>query len=200
MRVLFLLFSLLSALILSGCVSQQPLNEVSDLDRYQRRLAQINDWELKGRINVRVPGESDTVNVTWKNQDLNYNIYLRGSFGIGATRITGEPGLVKMEQGKDEPIVAHSAEELIYTQFGREIPINDLHYWIRGLRAPFPEPQQITYTEHGTLEQLQQNGWSLEYSEYMAVGEWNLPKKIVAQRDDLRLTLFRMNWALSEQE
>jgi outer membrane lipoprotein LolB len=185
---------LCAVVVLSGCVSNKPLNPIDNLDRYQQKLAAVEDWQLKGRINVRVPGESDTVSVTWENNEPNYHIYLRGSLGIGATRIIGQPGQVRMERGGEEPVIRHSAEELLYTELGREIPISDLRYWIRGLPAPKPRPSQITVAEQGTLEFLQQAGWSLQYSDYIAVGPWNMPRKIVAERDDFVLTLYSLRW------
>ena len=198
MRQLSLTY-LAAVCLLTACASNKPLTTIENIDRYQQRLAAVTDWELKGRINVAVPGDSDTVNVTWENQDRHYNIYLRGTFGVGATRILGEPGWVQMTQSGEQPIVAHSAEELLYTQLGREIPISDLYYWIRGLPAPAPRPEQINLTRQGMLEHLQQNGWSLQYSEYTAVGDWNMPKKIVASRDDFTLTLYGLRWTLDNK-
>jgi len=190
------LFVVIAICLIAACSSNKPLNEVGDVNRYQRELAKVNTWEMRGRINVRVPGDSDTVSVTWNNQQANYNIYLRGTLGLGATRIIGEPGLVRMEQSGEQPIIARSAEELIYTQFGREIPINDLHFWIRGLPAPQPRPDQLQLATQGVVEQLNQSGWSLHYEDYMAVGPWNMPKKIIAEREDIRLTLLVSKWTL----
>lgn len=193
------LLILFFSLVLAGCVSNKPLTPIDNLDHYQRQLAAVADWQLKGRINVRVPGESDTVSVTWENSEADYNIYLRGTLGLGATRIIGNANQVRMEQSGEEPVIARSAEDLLYTQLGREIPISDLHYWIRGLPAPRPKPRQITLAEQGMVEYLDQSGWSLHYSNYTAVGPWNMPGKIIAERDDLRLTLLVREWTFTDQ-
>jgi len=194
----FILFILAASALLNGCTSTKPLVPIDNISRYQQQLLGIDTWELRGRINVHVPDDSDTVSVNWDNDGDKYTIYLRGTLGIGATRIMGSPGLVRMERGGEEPVVSRSAEELIYTELGREIPISDLYYWIRGLPAPKPTPKQISLTEQGLLESLNQSGWTLRYSEYQAVGNWNMPKKIIAERDDFTLTLYGLRWTLPE--
>lgn len=186
-------------LLLSAC-AQQPLSPVDNFERYQRRLAAIDEWQLQGKMNLRVPGESDTVRLRWKNDDDRYSIRLSGSLGMGATWIRGNDEGVRLEQSGEDPITAASPEELVYTQLGREIPISELRYWVRGLPAPHPRPDKLEFAPEGMLTQLEQSGWSLEYSDYRAEGPWNLPGKILARRDDLRLTLLVSQWSLDTPE
>ncbi len=187
-----------STLFLTHC-AQQPLYEVENLSTYQRHLAKVDTWQVNGRLLVRIPGDAETVNVKWQNQQADYNIRLSGPLGMGATMIYGKPGEVRMEQGGEEPVVARSAEDLLYTQLGREIPISDLGFWVRGLPAPFPKAQQMNIAQEGMLEHLEQAGWDIHYEKYMAVDSWNMPKKITAVRDDLKLTLVVSKWTLSSQ-
>jgi outer membrane lipoprotein LolB len=185
-------------LLISGC-ARQPLSPVENFERYQRRLAAIEDWDLRGKMNLRVPGESDTVRVSWDNQGDSYAIRLSGTLGMGATWIRGDRTNVRLEQSGEEPIVAATPEELVFAQLGREIPISELRYWVRGLPAPFPRPEIMEFTPTGVLSRLEQSGWSLSYSDYRAVGPWNLPGKILASRDDLRLTLLVSEWSLEPE-
>ncbi|MGQ9425820.1 lipoprotein insertase outer membrane protein LolB [Gilvimarinus sp. F26214L] len=185
----------LAVLLLAGC-AQQPLSPVDNFERYQSRLAAIDHWKLSGKMNMRVPGESDTVRVLWNNRARQYDIRLSGSLGMGATWIRGDRNGVRLEQAGEDPVFAASPEDLVYTQLGRQIPISELRYWVRGLPAPGPRPERSDFTAEGMLSILEQSGWTLRYSNYQAVGPWNLPGKILAERDDLRLTLLISGWEL----
>ena len=185
------------AFLFAGCANK-PLTTIKNFERYQSQLAAEVDWQVRGRINVRTPDDSDTVSVTWKNTNKDYTIRLSGTLGIGTTRIQGNDKWVTLERGGEEPAVYRSAEELVYVELGREIPINDLHYWVRGLTAPQPKPTQLDLSEAGNLATLQQAGWSLTYSEYTAVGRWNMPRKIIAERDDFVLTLYGLRWEFGQ--
>lgn len=184
-------------LLANGC-ARQPLSPVEDFERYQRRLAAIDHWELRGKMNLRAPGDSQTVRIRWDNQGDNYAIRLSGALGMGATWIRGNEQKVRLEQSGEEPVVAVSAEDLVYNQLGREIPINELRYWLRGLPAPSPRPKQTRFAPEGVLAYLEQSGWSLKFSDHHLVGSWNLPGKILASRDDLKLTLLVSEWSLGE--
>lgn len=186
-------------LLIAGC-ARAPLSPVENFERYQRQLASIEDWQLRGKMNLRVPGDSETVRVSWDNEPDGYDIRLSGALGMGATWIRGDRKSVRLEQSGEQPVVAATPEELVYTQLGREIPISELRYWVRGLPAPDPRPSQMGFTPAGVLSHLEQSGWSLQYSDYRPVGPWNLPGKILATRDDLRLTLLVSDWSLTPED
>jgi len=188
-------FALIVSIFLHGC-AQQPLSPVDNFERYRQALTKVEDWRLQGKMNLRVPGESETVRVNWSNSAENYSIRLSGSLGIGATWIRGDASGVRMERSGEETIFAATPEDLVYTLLGRDLPISDLHYWVRGIPATFPRPDALEFAPEGMLTHLNQAGWSLEYSDFQAVGAWNLPGKIIARRDDLRLTLLISNWSL----
>lgn len=194
MRRLLLIGLLLASI--AGC-ARQPLSPVENFERYQRGLSTIEDWQLRGKMNLRLPDDSETVRVSWSNQRENYDIRLSGTLGMGATWIRGDGSSVRLEQSGQEPVVAATPEELVFTQLGREIPISELRYWVRGLPAPYPLPEHMAFNPTGVLSHLDQSGWSIQYSDYHAVGTWNLPGKIQAQRDDLRLTLLISDWSLN---
>lgn len=194
---LALISAIAASIFLYGC-AQQPLSPVDNFERYRQALSAIEDWRLQGKMNLRVPGESETVRVHWTNGPEGYSIRLSGSLGMGATWIRGDDRGVRLERGGEDTIYAATAEDLVYTQLGRDLPISDLHYWVRGIPAPFPRPDALEFAPEGMLTHLRQAGWSLEYSDFQAVGPWNLPGKILAKRDDLRLTLLISSWSLDE--
>src|SRR5690606_4991165 len=84
-----LLLSAVFLLLLAAC-ARQPLRDVEDFQRYRQELAAIQEWQLSGKMNLRVPGESDTVRVIWQNRPEDFAIRLSGALGMGATWIRGD--------------------------------------------------------------------------------------------------------------
>lgn len=191
-----LLHVLLAVLfILHGC-ARQPLRPIDNWDKYQTRLAGLNTWELQGKLGVRVPGDANSVYVDWHQASGDYAIRLSGPFGQGTTWIRGRENAVRLEQAGRAPLSAPTPEELVYEALGWELPIRDLHYWVRGIPAPASPVVSQERTEAGALAYLEQAGWQLSYSGYNNVGPWQLPGKIVAQRGELKLTLVIKQWQL----
>jgi outer membrane lipoprotein LolB len=183
------------AVLLGGC-AQQPISPVDNVERYQRRLTAIKDWELRGKMNLRAPGHSETLRISWRNTAGDYAIRLSGALGMGATWVRGNAQGVRLERSGEETLFAASPEALVYRHLGWQVPISELRYWVRGLPAPTPRPRHVQFSSEGMLSYLEQSGWSLQYRDYRAAGPWRLPGKIVATRDDFRLTLVVSEWSL----
>ncbi len=186
------------ATLLSGCTTTQPLPEINNWDTYQARLSQLESWKLQGKLGVRLPDDSNSVYVDWEQAPKDYAIRLSGPLGQGTTWIRGSDETVSLEQAGHAPLSAETPEELIYNALGWNLPISDLFYWVRGIPAPRTHITNQEKTEAGALAFLEQAGWQLTYSRYNAVGPWQLPGKIVARRDALKLTLVIKEWHLPE--
>ena len=74
-----------------------------------------------------------------------------------------------------------------------ELPINHLLYWIKGIPAPYG-PHTLKHNELGTIETMEQDGWSLKYDRYGTALEQTLPQRIKITRDDLKVTLIIKEW------
>lgn len=193
---LFLLSSAL-LLLIAGC-AQQPINPVENWQGYQRQLQALEDWQLKGKIGLRIENDSDSANVTWTNSAANYAIRLSGPLGRGTTWIRGNDKSVRIEQAGEEPISAATPEDLVYQTLGWEIPVSDLQYWVRGIPSPRSPIEQAHRAETGLLMNLEQAGWAISYDNYQGVGPWNLPGRITAQRGELELRLVRLEWQIPD--
>lgn len=198
MRALFPLATALLIAALSGCANL-PLPQIDNWDSYQARLGQLNQWHLSGKLGVRVLANntsSGSAYLDWQQQPEDYAIRLSGPLGQGTTWIKGNASGVLLEQPGQPPLTANTPEQLIYQTLGWELPISDLFYWVRGIPAPQTPIEKQEKTPSGSLAQLQQSGWQLAFSRYNTVGPWQLPGKIVAERDSVRLTLVIKNWRL----
>ena len=196
--------SLAGLLMLAGC-ARQPLQPepakaipapppiVEQWQQYQALLNAIDQWQLQGKLGVRLPDHSGSVYVNWRQQQGDYAIHLSGPLGQGTTWIRGNDSSVELENS-DGKIRAATPEQLMLDSLGWWLPVSDLHYWIRALPAPSASAATLQRNADGTLAQLQQAGWTLLYSGYQAVEGWPLPGRVVARRDDISLTFIIKSW------
>ncbi|MGH1470959.1 MAG: lipoprotein insertase outer membrane protein LolB [Cellvibrionaceae bacterium] len=183
-------------IFLVACASQPPLHLIDNLSDYQLRLLAISDWQLRGKIVVRSRGESDKAKFMWRNSEDAYKIRLSGALGMGTTYIKGDKKSVRLEQNGKAPVEASSPEQLVLDQLGRDIPISHLHFWVRGLPTTEIKIDHIRYDDNGMIKQLIQAGWILNYESFSVNGEWNLPSKMTAIREDIELELSVSKWTI----
>lgn len=185
----------LPLLILAGC-APQPLRPIDSWEDHRARVAALDSWHISGQLGVRLPDNSGSARLRWQQTKDEFRIDLSGPFGQGRTLIQGRPGAVTLEQRGDETLHASSAEELLWLATGWQVPVEQLRYWVRGIPSPELHIQQMKKDGDGLLAELQQGGWQLHYSNYALVdNHWHLPRRIVAHREDARLTLVVHNWS-----
>lgn len=187
----------LPLLILAGC-APQPLRPVDSWEEHLARVAALETWYVSGQLGVRLPDNSGSTRLRWQQSQDDFRIDLSGPFGQGRTLIQGRPGAVTLQQGGEEPLQASSAEELLWLATEWQVPVEELRYWVRGIPSPEQPIQQLKRNREGLLAELQQGGWHLQYSNYTLVdNRWHLPRRIVAQHEDARLTLVIHTWSAS---
>jgi outer membrane lipoprotein LolB len=195
------LFFTVSLGLLSACSSVAPPAEInSDWVKQRTALEELDSWQLRGRVNVRYNGESDTPSIQWMQQNVEYHIRLWGTFNVGTTVIVGRPDYVTLEQGGDV-LTANSAEELILQQLGYELPVSYLEYWIKGIPAPGSKAD-LRFNELNQLVALVQDGWTVNYSNLRQYGDLSLPHRVDVSRseNDIKLRFFRLNWQVDSSE
>lgn len=206
---------LLAFLLLAGCAHQPEHVLIGDWSERQAQLDKLNHWQVTGKLGVRIPGDNGSANLRWRQKDEHYDIDLSGPLGSGRVAIAGQPGQVNMQQAGEPPLSATTAEELILYSTGWTIPVTQMVYWVRALPAPH---QQVTRWEKNEFDQitlLEQAGWRIQYSDYQPVSTTSgsttsgsgtsgnsaahvlLPRRVIAQHKDVRLTLVIREWLLA---
>lgn len=195
------LLCLSASLLLSGCVSQ-TVTPITNWDSHQQQLAALKHWRLEGKIGYRIrtddKNHSGSAYFDWQQQPSNYSIHLFGPLGQGSTLIKQRGRKVTLEQQGQPTLSARTPEALMQESLGWWLPVHDLTYWVRGIPAPDSLVQSQQRSPDGTLQHLQQAGWQLTYSSYQQIGQWQLPTKIIAEREQIRLILVLNEWELKD--
>jgi outer membrane lipoprotein LolB len=202
--ILLKLSFVLFALLLSACVHKTSITPPANLITHQQQLDTINKWQLRGKLGVKSlknsNGESGSASIRWENTNDNYTINLSGPLGQKNLRITGQPNKVLLEQTGEVAMEAISAETLLQKTTGWQLPVSQLSYWIRGLPAPKIRIAHLQQNELGLIAELKQHDWLIRYTDYQDQMMNNIklpmPKKIIAEHKDIRLTLVIHDWQL----
>jgi len=169
-------------------------------DDNQQPRPMLEEWNLRGRLNIRSDNQSDTININWLQQAETYDINLSGTLGLGAVRLSGGPGGVLIEKSGNEPVRASSLEAITAEMLGYAFPASELLYWVRGIPAPGRQARVERNTE-GLIDSLVQDDasgleWTLEYDRFELVEGHPVPGRIRLEQSPFRLTLLINNWEL----
>jgi len=86
-----------------------------------------------------------------------------------------------------------AARAELKTRLGFDAPLASLRYWILGVPDPSGPADEVVDVKQ-RLTGLQQNGWQIEYADYVAVrGEW-LPGRMTLRFADVRVRLIVDHW------
>jgi outer membrane lipoprotein LolB len=101
---------------------------------------------------------------------------------------------------RGQVLQAQDAEAAIVAELGFMPPFEALRYWVLGLPAPGDAPTARSDGVDGRLAQLDQQQWQIRYERWMPVatdeGEAQLPQRLTATREDVRLRVFVDKWRL----
>lgn len=193
------LFAPLALLVLLAGCAQQPVQPVDDWETHRRAASELEHWQMSGKVGARLPENSGSARLRWNQNDSDYRIDLSGPFGQGRVVIETLDGRVRLREGGEPPVEAATGEELMRRATGWSFPVEQLKYWVRGIPAPGSKHHLVEFTPEGLLKTLRQSGWTLSYDDYEATGLTPLPGRIIAERDDIRLTLIVYQWSLPEE-
>lgn len=209
---LLLISLLLTSLLLNGCAHQGAYKTPiisQDWPKHQAQVERISNWQAIGKLGIKVPNDGGSANLHWQQQSHDYQIDLNGPFGQGKLSIEGKPGNVTLTEAGEAPQTAKTAEELIRKNTGWNIPVTQLAFWVRGLPSPDSKIIHFEPNALGLIGELQQAGWKITYGDYINVVEVSLlkaeeviamPSRIIAEYEDIRLTLIIREWKLDSSE
>lgn len=190
-----LVLILIMFLALAGCTLQPPLPERSDWAARQETLAGMQRWDLSGRISVKT--EADAVNgaLSWVQDGDHLEMGFRAPLGVGGFRLSGDSRQMLFEDSRGGELVLDDPATALATQLGWEVPLTSLAYWIRAMPDPAMQAEQ-DFEVSGRLQQLRQEGWSVNYDRYALQGLLAMPGRVTIEREGIRIRLLIDDWDL----
>jgi outer membrane lipoprotein LolB len=179
-------------LVMAGCANHGVVRTIDNAQAYQQQLSQLTYWSLEGKIAVRHANKSDSAALQWQQLDENFDIFISGPLGTGATRITGNPAKLTLQNGDKISTTTDDPNHLIEKHLGWELPLENLPQWITGRS----NHASARFNADNTLAGFEEHDWQVEYQRYQAVQQWLLPEKVVLKHEDMQVTIFIKHWDL----
>ena len=192
---------LLLIVLVSGC-STIPKTEVNIPESGRQRLwearqiqlTQFNDWQLEGRLGLRVPGQSGSMSMEWRQVGEAYTVYLDGPLGQSIAKIEGKPERVQLE-ASGERYKGQSPEQLLFELTGWNLPVSLLRYWVMGMPSPVGY-STLKLNNQGNPSLISQQGWTVEYLQYKDFSGVTMPSRLKIRQGEVQATLVARSWRL----
>ena len=187
-------------LFLNGC-AQQTLKPVKAPDaQWKSRLARLSttsDWDLTGRIAVRLEKDGGSASLQWQQRQENYSIRIVGPFGKGSLQLDGDAHGVSMEDSEGNTQRAATPESLMLRELGWQVPVSGLRHWILGIPDPALSLEELMLDDAGRATRISQAGWEINLERYREFDELDLPSRVELLTRDLKVKLLIKRWKLS---
>jgi outer membrane lipoprotein LolB len=185
------------SILMAACETTQEVVPVDDPERVwtERRavLATVVEWTAVGKLGLQSAEDSWSAGLTWRQLPDSFAIRLSGPLGQGMMELSGSPGLVEMRTA-DDVYRARSAEELMQSRAGWQVPLSGLRHWILGLPDPDAPVAELELDAAGRLASLGQLGWKIRYDRYGEFDGLVLPTKLSLENGRVRAKLVVRNW------
>ncbi|MEM7420364.1 MAG: lipoprotein insertase outer membrane protein LolB [Pseudomonadota bacterium] len=165
-RILFLCIS--TVIMLSACTTapKGPQHAVN-LTAQLQKVAEVNKWQMRGKIAFRQGKEAASLNLVWKNDSGNFEFRLANFLGVTMVdlNVTDNKSVLEAD---GETYIDAQPEPLIYNITGMIIPVDSLLSWVKGLPL---ENDSYTLTEKGLVNTLESTctlcrNWKVSYGNY----------------------------------
>jgi outer membrane lipoprotein LolB len=120
---------------------------------------------------------------------------LRAPITGKTAQLQGGPEGAVLTGLRDGPVRGDDAQTLLADQFGWHMPVAELTYWVRGLRAP-DSPSELSYGGNGLPSLLLQDGWRVEYRDWYTDRDPPLPRKVYASKPPYSVRVLIEQWQM----
>jgi outer membrane lipoprotein LolB len=189
------------AFLLTACAptprpsEEPPVNKVVPLEKRKAETATVSSWEISGAMAAKSKAKAWSASMNWVQHGANsYQIRLMGPLGGGTVLINKSGNTVTFQDGAKK-VSSTNADELLLKQTGIRLPVSNLYYWVRGLPAP-GDIQAEKHDEYNHLVQLQQSGYTIDFTQYTSVKGIDLPSTIRLVGNGVMVKVIIKHWGV----
>jgi outer membrane lipoprotein LolB len=189
---------LVISIFLTSCANLPSQSALQPLwEAHQQSMEKINTWRLNGRIFISDDRNAWNARVIWQQDLHDYQLVFNSPAG-GAMRLTGSEQQVVMKTANNQIFEAETPDKLVSEVLNMEIPVQNLYYWIRGIPVPMSSDFNYILNKDGQLQQIEQNGWIIDFKRYVYVNGLALPEKMFLQHTDYKVKIAVNQWQAME--
>ena len=174
--------------------AQKAASPKASWEDRQAALERIQNWQINGKIAVKTPKDSGSASVNWSQRQRNYSIALAGPLGSHQLNLTGQPGRVTLQTSEGKRASASSPEQLLAKNWGFNLPVSSMRYWVRGLPVP-GIPAKTQFDSYRRLTSLSQQGWNIQFQSYVNHGGVDLPNRLSLYSPAMQVKIIIYQWS-----
>jgi len=185
-------------LLLAACApvrTRGTAAQISAQTARERQLGTQAQWGLQAHFAVSDGRDGGSGTLVWQQNGDAYSLSLRAPITGKTARLEGGPNGAVLTGLRDGPIRGEDAQALLADQFGWHMPVAQLTWWVRGLRAPDSQAD-MSYGENGLPAVLEQDGWKVEYRDWYADRDPPLPRKVYASKPPYSVRVLIETWQM----
>lgn len=185
----------LIAALLASCAAPRlrpDAERMSALEQREQILLARQDWSLQGRIAISGPKDSASGSLDWTQQGETFRFALSAPVSGKTWTLSGDKQHVELTGLQAQTVIGTSAAEILGRELGWKVPIEELAYWVRGIRAP--GKAEVVFAADGLPVEIRQSGWTIEFRDYESVQDPVLPRRIFANNDEYKVRLVIQRW------
>jgi outer membrane lipoprotein LolB len=184
--------------VLAACAPVRTRGTTAQVQAQTSReamLAQRTSWNFEGHFAVSDGRNGGSGTLIWQADGPRFALELRAPVTGKTVQLQGGSGGAVLTGLRELPIRGDNAQALLADEFGWHMPVEQLTWWVRGLRAP-QSAAEVSYGENGLPSLLKQDGWSVEYRDWYADSRPPLPRKIFASKPPYTVRLLIDRWRI----
>jgi outer membrane lipoprotein LolB len=178
--------------LLAGCTTLMPVSAPGTAPSPPLVQAYIPSFEINGRLSVRHDNEGFSGNLRWRHVFGEDEFVVQTPLGQGVARVTRNAQGATLQTADGQTLYAEDAESLTQQALGFRLPLAGLPRWVQA-QAVSGEAS-LRHNDDGTVGELREQGWQIEYLDYHGVGNTTLPSKLSMQNTELKLRLIIDDW------
>lgn len=181
--------------MLTSCTTVAPPSTPTQ-ETWQTRktqLERIQSWQLNGKVGVQTAQDSGSATIDWEENRGNYTVNLYAPLGAGTMKLSGRPGSATLVMPDGKKFTASSPEALLAKNWGFNLPVSYLRYWVRGLPVP-GTAANLHFDAFNRVTSFSQQGWQVQIQSYTRAGGAELPSRLSISSATLHGKLVIHTW------
>lgn len=181
-------------LFVAGCAAV-PRTTPPDWNDVKLRRQALTHWEIGGRTAVATAQDGWSAGLEWKQKGDVSVVKLSGALGIGGLEVRTDGESLDIKTSKGESLSGDEARATLERQLGLALPLRAMRFWLLGVPQP-GKPGLIQLDTDGRLGQLNQEGWTIYFDQYVnEAGNW-MPGRVRVEQGTLKVRVLVNRWEL----
>lgn len=156
----------------------------------------IRDFEVAGRVAVRVDDHGYSASLRWRHRDGGDSLWLYSPVGSVVATLTADASGATLVTSERKSYRSADVQGLTREVLGWDLPLQGLQHWVLGRPDPAAPVTAQERDARDRLRNLTQGDWKIAYLNYAADG--TLPSAMSLQYDRLRLRLVIDRWQIAD--